>query len=298
MKRSFDDMLYAEEFVPKTRCIDFRTLCGRMSKKDAKKLAGTMELLTFVPAAALTEDIVYMIGVEKISTIRIRGQQQRGMLLQKKHISHAMLKEGIVHSYMTMEENMKHLSAAALKRLWSMTTLDSENMTTEDLWAVVKKQERDKPRNLTMTELNRILAQQNIEKAVTVDGMKRKFKRLKLPFLRAIARAKKINCDKKSKKATIAAIFRERETYHHRLKAYKVKENMKRVGTVRSQASIKAHLNLLESSVNRRVEMLVFCLQPYVFYVRDLWLCSYEDQTLSFAAISTVTTVEFRPMKT
>ena len=277
-----------------TRIIDFGTIRGDMTPRDARRLAGTIAKMTFVPdtSRTLSEDIVYEVGVERISMIRIRGQRQESSLLQKKHISHALIKEHIAHSYMTMEENMQQLSAEALKRLSDIAGL--EPTTAYGLWAVVKKQERNKPRNLTMMELNRILAQQNIGKAVTVDGMKRKFKRLKLPFLRRIARAKKIKCENQSKKATVAAIFRERETYHHRLKAYKVRESMKRVGTIRSQASIKAHLNLMESCADRRVEMMVIRLKPFIFYVRDLWLLSYEDDRLTFAPIATLTTVECR----
>ena len=289
MKRKHSEIGHA---MAKTRIIDFDTVNGDMTPRDARRLAGTMAKMTFVPAKTLSEDIVYKVRVERISTIRIRGQRQESSLLQKKHISHAMLKEGIAHSYMTMEENMKQLSAEALKRLSDIAGLEAT--TADGLWAFVKKQERDKPRNLTMTELNRILAQQNIGKAVTVDGMKQKFKRMKLPLLRRIARAKKINCENQSKKATVAAIFRERETYHHRLKAYKVRESMKRVGTLRSQKSIKAHLNLMESCADRRVEMMVIHIKPFIFYVRDLWLLSYEDERLTFAPIATLTTVECR----
>ena len=291
MKRKHSEIGHA---MAKTRIIDFDTVNGDMTPRDARRLAGTMAKMTFVPdtARTLSEDIAYKVGVDRISTIRIRGQRQESSLLQKKHISQAMVKEGIAHSYMTMEVNMQQLSAEALKCLSDIAGLEAT--TADGLWAVVKKQERDKPRNLTMTELNRILAQQNIGKAVTVDGMKQKFKRMKLPLLRRIARAKKINCDKKSKKATVAAIFRERETYHHRLKAYKVREDMKRVGTVRSQKSIKAHLNLMESCADRRVEMMVIHIKPFIFYVRDLWLLSYEDERLTFAPIATLTTVECR----
>ena len=294
MKRKLSE-INDSAFPTKTRTINFGTIRGDMTPRDARRLAGTMAKMTFVPAKTLSEDIVYKVQVDRISTIHVRGQRQESSLLQKKHISHAMLKEGIAHSYMTMEANMQQLSADALKRLSDIAGLEAT--TADGLWAVVKKQERDKPRNLTMMELNRILAQNNMEKAVTVDGMKRKFKRLKLPFLRRVARAKKIKCENQSKKATIAAIFRERETYHHRLKAYKVRESMKRVGTIRSQKSIKAHLNLVESCADRRVEMMVIRLKPYVFYVRDLWLLSYDDERLTFAPIATLTTVECRLMK-
>lgn len=275
-------------------------LCERIIRFGPKMESEKEKLL--VPRVDLS--CIFAIDLENITQLDFYAPSPE--LPKKCQVSKLCLSQELdamnhMHSYMSMPRKLKLLSLEKLRELCEKAEIPENKFRKETkrvklakvLLQTVEAAEKEKPPVLSTTEIMRILTEKNVKGSSSL-SLKERFAKLTLKSLIEIADAKRIDIPlsplnpKQAKKELINAIWKEKDSYEHRLRSYRTRRQIQDMKPMRTVRGIKNYCKLRKDIESATIRSIRFRVKPHTYFIEDVFLMGIKDKELTFCGIPTL----------